>query len=103
MALTLHRRSGKMIAINLADIVTADPITSYLVAPVIQGRKTVEVQPGRVDGVAVVLECEDERARADLGPLTDEQLEVVMLSVLFGIKAAIEFGALALSLEQGGE
>ena len=53
-----------MIALSLADIGTADPVAYMLVEPVIRGRKTVEVQPGRVDGVAVVLECDDERARA---------------------------------------
>lgn len=53
-----------MIAISLADIATAEPVARMLVAPVIQNQRTVEVQRGRVDGVAVVLDCDDERARA---------------------------------------
>ena len=53
-----------MIAISLADIATAEPVARMLVAPVIQNQRTVEVQRGRVDGVAVMLECDDERARA---------------------------------------
>jgi hypothetical protein len=53
-----------MIVLSLADIGSAEPAACMLVAPVIRERKTVEVQRGRVDGVAVVLECDDDRARA---------------------------------------
>ena len=53
-----------MYSINVADM-SKDPITSqFLIAPVIRSRQIVDNEPGRFDGGAVVLECDDERAKA---------------------------------------
>ena len=56
-----------MIAVNVADISVQGPdalAIGILVAPVIRGKQTVNPQPRRADGMAVILECDDERARA---------------------------------------
>lgn len=53
-----------MYSINVADM-SKDEITSrFLIVPVIQSRQIVDNEPGRFDGGAVVLECDDARAKA---------------------------------------
>lgn len=51
-------------AVNLADLSEAGFIVTMMIAPHIQGRQTVEAEPGRVDGSAVVLDCPAEQAAA---------------------------------------
>ena len=53
------------IAANLADLTRYDSIPRQcLIAPVIQSRQTVETDSGRLDGTAVILDCDETRARA---------------------------------------
>ena len=49
-------------AVNVADLTTLDDITLWLFTPVIQGKKTIVAEPNRIDGSAVILECNEERA-----------------------------------------
>ncbi len=55
-------------AVNLADLSTfkqrGDIGVEFLVVPVIQSGLTVEINKRRVDGVAVILDCDEERAEA---------------------------------------
>lgn len=52
-------------AMNIADLTRYDEIVrGMLIAPVIQGRQMVEAERGRLDGAAVVMQCDDVRALA---------------------------------------
>jgi len=53
-------------AVNLADLdhKAYEFSAPILLGPVCPSQLTVEVEKGRVDGVALVLECDDERAKA---------------------------------------
>ena len=54
-----------MYAMNIADLTRYNEIVRLcLVAPVIQSRRMVEAEKGRMDGSAVVAECDDTRALA---------------------------------------
>lgn len=54
-----------MYAINLSDWQEqGSVILLWMIADVVQGRKTVDCEPGRVDGKAVQLECGEERGGA---------------------------------------
>ena len=53
------------IAANIADLTRYEAIPRQcLIAPVIQNQRIIDTEPGRVDGAAVVLECEETRARS---------------------------------------
>jgi len=58
-------------AVNLADLSRSEMqfIAGILLGPVIKGRNCVDAEPGRADGAAVVLECEQERAEAIIDTL----------------------------------
>lgn len=53
-------------AVNVADLTKpgAKVIATFMIAPVTPNRYTVTAEPGRLDGGAVVLECDDEHAQA---------------------------------------
>lgn len=53
-------------AVNLGDLMFKgrEIVSECLISPVCPSRTTVEVEPRRADGVGVLLECEEERARA---------------------------------------
>ncbi len=51
-------------AVNVADLTTLGPIASILLADCVPNKILVQCEAGRVDGSAVVLECDDERAQA---------------------------------------
>jgi len=53
-----------MIAVNIADCTKDSIISEFLLGPVIKSGKTVEAERGKLDGGAVVLECDDDRAKA---------------------------------------
>jgi hypothetical protein len=63
-----ERRRGKamtQVAINIADLTRMPPmIAGMLIGEVTHNRQTVNAEKGMVDGMAVVLECEKERAQA---------------------------------------
>ena len=53
------------IAVNISDLTRYDEIPRQcLIAPVVSSRTSIDGEPGRLDGNAVVLECDDARARA---------------------------------------
>ena len=53
------------IAANIADLTRYDDIPRQcLVAPVVQSKQIIDTEPGRLDGAAVVFECDEARARA---------------------------------------
>lgn len=49
-------------AVNIADLSTDHLITSLLIARHIEHPEIVNAEPGRFDGAAAVLECDDETA-----------------------------------------
>ncbi len=53
-------------AVNLADLTVKgrEVVTGCLIAPVCPSRTLVSAEPGRGDGIGVLLECEDEQAQA---------------------------------------
>jgi hypothetical protein len=51
-------------SINVMDLTKDDILSTFMIAPVIPSRQIINVEPGRVDGHAVVLECPEERAKA---------------------------------------
>ena len=56
---------SQRIAANIADLTRYDAIPRQcLIAPVVQTQRIIDAEPGRVDGAAVVLECDETRARA---------------------------------------
>ena len=57
-----------MIAINIADLTRVPPhVAPFLLGDVARERHIAKgMEPGRVDDGALVLECDDERARAIL-------------------------------------
>ena len=54
-------------AINVGDLTKDTILGMVLVAPVIPGRILVHAEPGRVDGGAVLLECEEKQALGIIG------------------------------------
>lgn len=53
-----------MYGINIMDMTKDDILATFLIAPVCRSKHTYTAEPGRVDGTAVQLECNDDRARA---------------------------------------
>jgi hypothetical protein len=55
----------KYISINISDLSkTNDPMIAMLIAPVTKGRDIINVDPKHVDGMALMLDCDRERAMA---------------------------------------
>ena len=53
------------IAANIADLTRYDEIPRQcLIAPVVGQKQIIDAEVGRMDGAAVVLECDEPRARA---------------------------------------
>ena len=58
-------RHSMRIAANIADLTRYDEIPRQcLLAPVIVNREIVQVEPGRLDGAAVIFECPTDQARS---------------------------------------
>lgn len=55
---------SKEYAINIADLTKDSFFISLLIEPVIRNRQIVEAEKDRLDGGAVMLECDEERAKA---------------------------------------
>lgn len=53
-----------MIAVNIGDLAEDKILAQFLVAPVVPSQTIVNCEPGRLDGGAVLLECEEERGEA---------------------------------------
>ena len=54
-----------MIAANIADLTRYDEIPRQcLIAPVVPSKRIVHVEPRMLDGAAVILECDETRAKA---------------------------------------
>ena len=51
-------------SINVMDMTKDDILSTFLIAPVIKSRRLVDVEKGRIDHIAVVLECDETRAKA---------------------------------------
>ena len=51
-------------SINVMDMTKDGILSSFMIAPVIKSRTLYNAKPGRVDGMAVILECPDERSKA---------------------------------------
>jgi len=51
-------------SVNVMDLTKDDILTTFMIAPVIKSRQLVDVEKGRVDGTAVILDCPEERAKA---------------------------------------
>jgi hypothetical protein len=51
-------------SVNVMDMTKDDILSTFMIAPVIRSRQTIEVEKGRIDGYAVVLDCPEERAKA---------------------------------------
>ena len=51
-------------SINVMDMTKDGILSSFMIAPVIKSRTLYNAEPGRVDGMAVILECPDERSKA---------------------------------------
>lgn len=51
-------------AINVADLTRHAVITPILLGPVTQNRITANAEPKMMDGMALVLQCDEKRARA---------------------------------------
>jgi hypothetical protein len=53
------------ISINITDLSkTNDPMIAMLISPVTKGRDIINVDPKHVDGMALLLDCDRERAEA---------------------------------------
>ena len=53
------------LAANIADLTRYESIPRQcLIAPVIQRQQIIKAEPGRVDGGAVILECDETQAQA---------------------------------------
>ena len=52
-----------MFAVNIEDLTTDKTLAQFLFAPVLGSRQIVNAEKGMVDGSAVVLDCDDERAK----------------------------------------
>ena len=51
-------------SINVFDLTKDDILSTFMIAPVVQSKILIDVEKGRIDGKAVLLECPDERALA---------------------------------------
>lgn len=56
---------NKSISINVSDLSSVnDPMIPMLIYPVTKGRTIINAEPKRIDGHAVLLDCDRERALA---------------------------------------
>jgi hypothetical protein len=51
-------------SVNVMDLTKDGILTTFMIAPVIKSRQLVDVEKGRIDGTAVILDCPEERAKA---------------------------------------
>lgn len=51
-------------SINIADLTKDAILGPILIAPVTPNRTIIDAEPGRMDGMAILLECDEERAKA---------------------------------------
>jgi len=51
-------------SINIADLTKDGIVAQFLIAPVVPHKQVVNAEKGYLDGGAVLLECEEERAKA---------------------------------------
>ena len=54
----------KQYSVNVFDLTKDDILSTFMIAPVIQSKIIIDVEKGRIDGKAVVLDCPAERATA---------------------------------------
>ena len=54
----------KQYSVNVFDLTKDDILSTFMIAPVIKSKIIVDVEKGRIDGKAVVLDCPEERATA---------------------------------------
>jgi hypothetical protein len=55
---------SKVYSVNVMDMTKDDILSTFMIAPVIRSRQIIEAEKGRIGGMAVVLDCPEERARA---------------------------------------
>jgi len=55
---------SKVYSVNVMDMTKDDILSTFMIAPVIRSRQIIEAEKGRIDGMAVILDCPEERARA---------------------------------------
>jgi len=58
---------SKVYSVNVMDMTKDDILSTFMIAPVIRSRQIIEAEKGRIDGMAVILDCPEERARAIIG------------------------------------
>jgi len=51
-------------AVNIADLTKERFLAQWLIGPLCPNRIVVDCEPGRIDGGAVLLECDSDRAAA---------------------------------------
>jgi len=55
---------SKVYSVNVMDMTKDNILSTFMIAPVIRSRQIIEAEKGRIDGMAVILDCPEERARA---------------------------------------
>ena len=55
---------SKVYSVNVMDMTKDDILSTFMIAPVIRSKQIIETEKGRIDGMAVILDCPEERARA---------------------------------------
>lgn len=55
---------SKVYSVNVMDMTKDDILSTFMIAPVIRSRQIIETEKGRIDGMAIVLDCPEERAKA---------------------------------------
>jgi hypothetical protein len=53
-----------MIAVNLSDLIKDEIFALMMIEPITKNRKIIDIEKGRIDGKALILECSNERALA---------------------------------------
>lgn len=53
-----------MIAVNIFDLTKDNILTDFLIAPMIKNKTIVHAEKGKIDGVAVILDCPDDQGKA---------------------------------------
>jgi hypothetical protein len=51
-------------SINVMDMSKDNTLSTLMIAPVVKSRILYNAEPGRLGGMAVILECPDERSKA---------------------------------------
>jgi len=54
-------------AVNVGDLTRDHILGAFLVGPLVPSRRLVHAEPGRIDGGAVVLECDEKQALGVVG------------------------------------